>query len=85
MFLLAAQTTLSLIQSYNSGTQFATADVLDSLWNYLAGTICPIAAGLAIVGAIWKFVTRRPVMPMLGATLGLLTVSAVWKLVVAMM
>ncbi|HYM06080.1 MAG TPA: hypothetical protein VEU11_05925 [Terriglobales bacterium] len=85
MFLLAVQTTINLIQSYNSGTQFATADVLDSLWNYLAGTICPIAAGLAIVGAIWQFVTRRPVMPMVGATLGLLTVSAVWRLVVTMM
>ena len=59
--------------------------MLDSLWNYLAGTICPIAAGVAIVGAIWQFVTRRSVMPMVGATLGLLTVSAVWRLVVAMM
>ena len=85
MFLLAVQTTLNLIKSYNTGTQFATADVLDSVWNYLAGTICPIAAGLAIVGAIWNFVTRRPLMPMVGATLGLLTVSALWKLVVAMM
>lgn len=85
MFLLAVQTTINLIQSYNSGTQFATADVLDGLWNYLAGTICPIGGGLAIVGVIWNFVTRRPMMPMVGATLGLLTVSAVWKLVVAMM
>jgi hypothetical protein len=85
MFLLAVQTTINLIQSYNSGTQFATTDVLDSLWNYLAGTICPIGAGLAIVGAVWNFITRRPVMPMVGATLGLLTVSAVWRLVVAMM
>ena len=50
MFLLAVQTTLNLIKSYNSGTQFATADVLDSLWNYVAGTLCPIAAGLAVVG-----------------------------------
>jgi hypothetical protein len=85
MFLLAVQTTLNLMKSYNTGTQFATADVLDSVWNYLAGTICPIAAGLAIVGGIWNFVTRRPLMPMVGATLGLLTVSALWKLVVAMM
>lgn len=85
MFLLAIQTTLNLIQSYNSGTPYATADVLDSLWNYLAGTICPIAAGLAIVGAIWNFVNRRAVMPMVGATIGLLTVSAVWKLVTKMM
>ncbi len=33
MFLLAVQTTLNLIKSYNSGGQFATANVLDSLWN----------------------------------------------------
>ena len=85
MFLLAIQTTVTLIQSYNSGTSYATADVLDSLWNYTAGTICPIAAGLAIVGAIWNFVARRPVLPLVGATLGLLTVSALWKLVTAMM
>ena len=85
MFLLAIQTTLNLINSYNSGTPFATADVLDSLWNYVAGTLCPIAAGLAIIGAIWNFISRRSVMPMVGATLGLLTVSAVWKLITTMM
>lgn len=33
MFLLALQSTLNLIQSYNSGTPYATTDVLDSLWN----------------------------------------------------
>jgi hypothetical protein len=65
--------------------EYATADVLDSLWNYAAGTICPIAAGLAIVGAVWNFSTRRPIMPLVGATLGLLTVSAIWKLVTKMM
>jgi hypothetical protein len=85
MFLLAIQTTLSLIKSYNSGTPYATADVLDSLWNYLAGMICPIAAGLAIIGGVWNFVNRRPVMPMAGAAIGLLTVSAIWKLVTKMM
>jgi hypothetical protein len=85
MFLLAIQTTLNLINSYNSGTSFATADVLDSLWNYVAGTLCPIAAGLAVIGGIWNFVSRRPVMPMIGATLGLLTVSSVWKLITTMM
>ena len=63
----------------------ATADVLDSLWNYMAGTICPIAAGLAVIGAIWNFVSRRPVLPIVGATVGLLTVSAVWKLITKMM
>lgn len=85
MFLLAVQTTFTLLKSYNSGGQYATADVLDSLWNYAAGTICPIAAGLAIVGTVWNFATRRPIMPLVGATLGLLTVSAIWKLVTKMM
>jgi hypothetical protein len=85
MFLLAIQTTLSLINSYNSGTSYATADVLDSLWNYVAGTLCPIAAGLAVIGAIWNFVSHRPVMPMVGAALGLLTVSSIWKLINSMM
>lgn len=85
MFLLAVQTTLNLVKSYNTGGQYATANVLDSLWNYAAGTICPIAAGLAIVGAVWNFATRRPIMPLVGATLGLLTVSAIWKLVTKMM
>ena len=85
MFLLSVQATLALLKSYNSGTQYATADMLDSLWNYLAGTICPIAAGLAIVGGIWNFVTQRPLMPMVGATIALLTVSGIWKLVNVMM
>jgi len=84
MFLLGAQTTYSLIQSYNTGTQFATADVLDSLWNYLAGTILPIAAGLAIVGAIINFATRRPAMRLIAVALAMLCVSGIWKLVLSM-
>jgi hypothetical protein len=84
MFLLGTQTTYSLIQGYNTGTRFATADVLDSLWSYLAGTIMPIAAGLAIVGAIINFATRRPVMRLVAVALAMLCVSGIWKLVLAM-
>ena len=84
MFLLGVQATYSLIQSYNTGTQFATADVLDSLWNYLAGTIMPIAAGLAIVGAILNFATKRPAMRLVAVALAMLCVSGIWKLVLSM-
>jgi hypothetical protein len=84
MFLLGTQATYSLIQSYNSGTQYATVDVLDSVWNYLAGTIMPIAAGLAIVGAIINFATRRPAMRLVAVALAMLCVSGIWKLVLAM-
>ena len=84
MFLLGVQATYSLIQSYNTGAQFATADVLDSLWNYLAGTIMPIAAGLAIVGAILNLATKRPAMRLVAVALAMLCVSGIWKLVLSM-
>ena len=84
MFLLGTQATYTLIQSYNTGTQYAPADVLDSLWNYLAGTIMPIAAGLAIVGAILNFATKRPAMRLVAVALAMLCVSGIWKLVLSM-
>lgn len=84
MFLLGTQATYTLISSYNTGTQFAAADVLDSLWNYVAGTIMPIAAGLAIVGAILNFATRRPAMRLVAIALAMLCVSGIWKLVLSM-
>jgi hypothetical protein len=84
MFLLGTQATYTLIASYNSGTQFATADVLDSLWNYLAGTIMPISAGLAIAGAILNFATKRPAMRLVAVALAMLCVSGIWKLVLSM-
>jgi len=85
MFLLGTQTTYNLLKSYNTGTQYATADVLDSLWNHLVGTIMPIAAVLALVGAILNFATRKPFMRLVAVALALLTVSAIWKLLVSMM
>ena len=84
MFLLGVQTTFTLIQGYNTQTQYATADVLDSLWNHLAGTIMPIAAVLALVGAILNFATRKPFMRLVAVALALLCVSGIWQLVLAM-
>ncbi|MFZ0883666.1 MAG: hypothetical protein WAN14_09730 [Candidatus Acidiferrales bacterium] len=84
MFLLGTQATYTLIAGYNSGTQYATADVLDSLWNYLAGTIMPIAAGLAIAGAILNFATKRPAMRLVAVALAMLCVSGIWKLILSM-
>jgi len=80
MFLLGTQATYSLIQSFNSGTQFATVDVLDSLWTYIAGTIMPIAAGLAIVGSVINFATHRPAMRLVAVALAMLCVSGIWKI-----
>jgi hypothetical protein len=85
MFLLGTQTTYSLLQSYSTGTQYATVDVLDGLWNHLVGTIMPIAAVLALVGAILNFATRKPFLRLVAVSLAMLTVSALWKLLTSMM
>src|SRR5260370_1098876 len=47
MFLLGTPATFTLIQSYNTGTPFATADVLDSLWTHFAGVIAPRTSAVA--------------------------------------
>jgi hypothetical protein len=85
MFLLAIPTTANLITGLQTATRFSAVDVLDSLWNYLAGRIMPIAAGLVIVAAIFNFVNHRPVLRLIASAIGFLTVSAVWRLVLRMM
>jgi hypothetical protein len=85
MFLLGSQTTYNLIQSYNTGTSYATVDVLDALWNHLVGTIMPVAAVLALVAAILNFSLRKPFLKHVAVSLALLSVSAIWNLVLAMM
>jgi len=85
MFLLGVETTYGLLESYNTPTPYAMADVLDSLWNHLAGTIMPLAAVLALVGAILNFATHKPFMRLVAVSLAMLTTSAIWKLVVSMM
>jgi hypothetical protein len=84
IFLLGTSSTVQLMQSWNSGSQFAVTDMLGSIWNFLAGTILPEAAGIAVVGAILNYARHRPFMPLVGSGLAFLSVSALWKLVQAM-
>jgi hypothetical protein len=84
IFLFCASGTVQLMQSWNSGSEFATTDMLTAAWNFLAGTILPEAAGLAIVGAILNYARHRPFMPLVGSGLAFLSVSGIWKLVQAM-
>jgi hypothetical protein len=84
IFLLSVSSSVQLLQSWNSGTEFATTDMLTSAWNFLAGTILPEAAGLAIVGAIFNYARHRPFVPLVGSGLAFLSVSAIWQLVQAM-
>jgi hypothetical protein len=84
IFLLSAASTVTLMQSWNDGSQFATTSMLSSAWNFLAGTILPEAAGLAVVGAVVNFARNRPVGAMVASALGFLSVSALWRLLQVM-
>ena len=84
IFMLSITSTVALMQSWNSGSQFATTDMLTSAWNFVAGNLLPEAAGLAVVGAIVAYVRHRPVVPLIGAALAFLSISAVWKLIQGM-
>lgn len=84
IFLLTVSGLVTLMQSFNSGTPFATVDMLASLWNYVAGTILPEAAGLAVAGAVINYARHRPFTPLVFSALAFLSVSALWKLVQAM-
>jgi hypothetical protein len=84
IFLLGLSGSVRLMQGFNSGGEFATTDMLVSLWNYLAGTILPEAAGLAVVGAIINFSRKKPFMPLVFSALAFLSVTGLWELVQAM-
>jgi len=81
MFLLTISGSVQLLRSWNSGSEFATTDMLASLWNYIAGTILPEAAGLAVVGAIISYARQRPFMPLVASGIAFLSVSGLWSLV----
>lgn len=84
IFLLSISGSLQLMRSFNSGGEFATTDMLVSLWNYLAGTILPEAAGLAVAGAIINYSRKKAFMPLVFSALAFLSVTALWNLIRAM-
>jgi hypothetical protein len=58
--------------------------MLVSIWNYLAGTIRPEVAGLAVVAGVLNYARQRPFLPLVFSALGFLSVTALWKLTQAM-
>lgn len=81
MFLLSIPSTAALLRGWNNSTPNATADVLAALWTYVVSQILPIAAGLAIIAAIWAFWQNRRWMHYIGTAGGFLTVAALWQLI----
>jgi hypothetical protein len=84
LFLMSLSGTMQLLQGWNSGGQYATTDMLTSLWNYIAGQIMPAAAGLACVGAVINVVRHRPWTRLVFAAISFLSVSGLLTLFQAM-
>jgi hypothetical protein len=84
LFLMSLSATMQLMQGWNDGGQYATTDMLTSLWNYIVGQILPAAAGLACVGAVINFVGHRPWTRMVFAAISFLSVSGLLTLFQAM-
>lgn|SRR5499433_700974 len=84
IFMFSISGTVKLMQGFNSGTTLATADMLRSLWSYVANTILPEAAGLAVVGAIINYSRQRPFARLVFTALAFVSVTGIWKLVQAM-
>jgi hypothetical protein len=53
-------------------------------WTWLATSICPIAAGLAIAGAIFAYVRNQRWVHYVGSALALLSVTGLYALVKSM-
>ncbi len=85
MFLLSVSTTAALLRGWNTLAPSAPADVLAGLWTYIVSQIMPVAAGLALVGAIWSFWQNRKWMHFVACAGAFLTVAALWRLITAMM
>ena len=84
IFLMSLPATMQLFQGWNSGGQYATTDMLGSLWNYIVGQIMPAAAGLACVGAVINVVRHRSWTRLIFAAIGFLSVTGLLKLFQAM-
>lgn len=84
LFLMSLSATVQLLRGWNSGGQYATTDMLSSLWNYVVGQIMPAAAGLACVGAVINFVRHRPWTRLVFAAISFLSVSGLLALFRAM-
>lgn len=68
-------------QQWNDVSAYATTNFLMSAWTWVATTICPIAAGLAIAGAILSYVRSQRWARYVACALGFLSVTGLYALV----
>jgi hypothetical protein len=71
-------------QQWNDVSAYATTNFLMNAWTWVATSICPIAAGLAIAGAILAYVRNQRWIHYVGSALALLSVTGLYALVRSM-
>jgi hypothetical protein len=71
-------------QQWNDVSPYAATNFLMNAWTWLATSVCPIAAGLAIAGAILAYVRNQQWVRYVGCALALLSVTGLYALVKTM-
>ncbi len=71
-------------QQWNDVTSYATTDFLMNAWTWVATSVCPIAAGLAIAAAILSYVRNQRWARYVACSLGFLSVTGLYALVESM-
>jgi hypothetical protein len=84
LFLLGIQGFFNLAATWNDGSTFATVNLLEQMFVYLATVICPLVGALSIGGAVLSYIRNRPWAPLVFTGLAFLCVPGLWALVKAM-
>jgi hypothetical protein len=71
-------------QQWNDVSAYATTDFLMNAWTWVATSVCPIAAGLAIAAAILSYVRNQQWVRYVGCALALLSVTGLYALIKSM-
>jgi hypothetical protein len=78
--LLSLNSLYELLESYHTDGQYASVDMLSSLWMFTAGRLAPIAAGCSAIGIMWSIAHQRPWLHLAGAGLGFFSLFGLWAL-----
>jgi hypothetical protein len=84
LFLLGVKGIADLANGWNTGDEYSTTNVLQSMLFYLSNTICPMIGGLCICGAIFCYIGNRRWGHLIGTGIAFLCVPGIWALVKAM-
>ena len=79
--LLSLNSLYALMQSYHeAGNQYATSDLVLSLWQFAASKLAPVAAGVCVMGIAWSVSQNRPWFHLASSGFAFLCLFGLWAL-----